>query len=199
MSRMFCFLGIAAFGWHRQRTRGHPPAASFGGKMSAKHHFWTQLGRTSAPGAHADVHQGNAAATVLARGSAETMRRIVPDGFGCSTCAHLGRFAGWFLHVSSPPPLRVRSPPERAARQFRGGVCTTGFLRIFADSWIQALKPRTSAPNGRLLDKKYFSPKQRCPRVVQPQKCIKNFLFAGYCSVWMAPSAHARTPPQRPV
>ena len=123
------------FGWHRQRTRGHPPCDQFEPKNIQNITFWGQCGRTFS--ARRAVHQRNAAATVLARGSAKTVRRIVPDGFGCSTCAHLGRFAGWFLHVSSPPPLRVRSPPERAARQFRGGGwCTTGILAeigIFLD------------------------------------------------------------------
>ena len=154
------------------------------------------MGRTSAPGAHADVHQGDAAATVLARGSAETMRRIVPDGFGCSTCAHLGRFAGWFLHVSSPPPApHARPPPETTVRQFRGGGVPRVFWLKLGYSWIQTLVPRSAYPLGRLLDKKYFSPKQRCHRVVRAQKYVKNFLFSGYCSIWMAPSAHARTPP----
>ena len=86
-------------------------------------------------------------------------------------------------------------PPERTARQFRGGGCTTGVLPKLGYSSIQTRVPRSGAPHGRLLDKKYFSPKQRCHRVVQVQKSIENFLFSGYCSVWMAPSAHARTPP----
>ena len=196
MSRIFCFLGIAAFGWHRQRTRGHPPAADFGAKISKKPNFWTPLGRTSAPGAHADVHQGDAAATVLARGSAETERRIVPDGLSCCTCAHLGRFAGWFLHISSPPPApHARPPPRNDRSAVPGGGVPRVFWLKSGYSWIQTLVPRSAYPLGRLLDKKYFSPKQTCHRVVRAQKYVKNFLFSGYCSIWMAPSAHARTPP----
>ena len=44
-------------------------------------------------GALQHVHQGSAAATVGAHGLAKTVRRTVPYGFSCSSCAHMGRLA----------------------------------------------------------------------------------------------------------
>ena len=79
-----------------------PVGPSLGHKISKMSSSGGSLVVLLVPGAPSDVHQGNALERVPARGIAKAARRIVPDGFSCSTCAHLGRFARSFLHSASP-------------------------------------------------------------------------------------------------
>ena len=91
-------------------------------------------------------------------------------------------------------PRRPAGPPRNAHFLAFSGGGTTGTSSIFGDSWIPALTPRASAPPGRLLDKKYFLPKRRCPRVVRAQKLTEKYGLSGNGSVWEVSSAIARTP-----
>ena len=122
-------------------------------------------------GALQHVHQGSAAATLRARGLAKTVRRTVPYGFSCSSCAHMGRLAPRFSHV--PSPQQPRSRPcllENTTLAIPGkGMQHMSFFRILAHCWVRTLAPRTRATHGLLLDKKYFLLKRQCLREVRAQ------------------------------
>ena len=110
-----------------------PVGPSLGHKISKMSSSGGSLVVLLVPGAPSDVHQGNALERVPARGIAKAARRIVPDGFSCSTCAHLGRFARSFLQVLPPQVLRTCAPPpsDRTVWRFRGRCCDTGDFEDF--------------------------------------------------------------------
>ena len=134
-------------------TRTPPAGPRLGHKISkipSSGGSWAVL---LVPGAPSDVHQGNALVRVPARGIAKAARRIVPDGFSCSTCAHLGRFAWSFLQVLSDvmravPPRRRRAHPE-----------STILAAFLGASW--GLGER----QGRVPGYKGFATKGRVPTV----------------------------------
>ena len=72
--------------------------------------------------------------------------------------------------------LRRYAPPPRKDRSaVPGGGLYHGYFAEIAIFFDPNAGTEKWCPHGRLLDKKYFSPKQRCHRVVQVQKCIEIF------------------------
>ena len=122
------FLSIVVIGTHGQRSRGTTPAASFGQQFAPRRRpSRTHFGRSAPARRGRAVHQGNPLAAAPARKPAQTASRIDPDGFSCSTCAHLGRFDRRFsrdLRRSGAAAAAAATPtPPRNDhfRRFRGG------------------------------------------------------------------------------
>ena len=133
-----------------------PVGASLGHKISKMSSSGGSLAVVLVPGAPSGVHQGNALVRVPARGIAYAARRIVPDGFSCSTCTHLGRFAWSFLQVLPPQMLRTCPPPERTVWRFRGGGCTTAVFEDFCIFLDPNGGARTFCPTPSIFGQKIF-------------------------------------------
>ena len=88
---------------------------------------------------------GDAAATVRAHDLAKMARRTVPYGFSCSSCAHMGRLAPRFSHVSSQQQPRSRPPRKYRLGCSGGGSLPQIFSRILGNSWLPVLTPRSGA------------------------------------------------------
>ena len=189
---------MAAFGRSRQRSPGHPAAASFGQQLTPRRRpSRTHFGRSAparrgccctsgerdadgVPGADGPNRKSNRTSMVQVehRNHRRPITSPVPAGRVAQRNAYRPAPAGW------------PTPKGPFCGIFGGGGYP--FLGI---SGSRTLTPRTSASHGRLLDIKYFLPKRRCPRVVRAQKFTEKYRFSGIGCVWEVSSACARKRP----